>query len=161
MDKSIIATEVTPTNTGLKYINFYFQITGYELIQTKNGGDTSDNRLYSVIYTMDDGGMVCTESRGADIQYPGETFHGLDPTSPARITVQVKGTVTDNSMTKRFFGQWLRFENGMKNLVENSQKREQAAPSSESSTDDSSDDESIVPRRRELQNDQLTIYETN
>ena len=136
-----------------------FQITGYEEIQPELD-ETGNYRLYSVIYTLKNGEMVCTEARGDDIQYPADTFRGLDSNPQSRITLKVTGN-TDQTMTRRFFGQWLRFEQ-IATQIGNDFRTNQIATQTSSISDSSSDSGISLPNKRENDSDDVNLnYDTN
>ena len=142
------------------YLNTYFKITGYEEIQPVELDETKPNRLYSIIYMLKNGEMVCTEALGENIQYPGAIFGGLESSSDARITMKVSGD-TDHTMTRRFFGQWLRFEQIATKYGTDFKNRHMPTQTSLTSDDDASDDtsdETIVPNKRVTDSD---AYDTN
>ena len=117
---------------------------------------------------MDDGQIVCTELRGQEIQYPGEIFSGLDLSTEARISVKVHGN-SDQSMTKRFFLQWLRFENGLQKL-KTDYPAGKTSPTTQSSyttptprsslTSSDEEQETTLQNHRKLDTDQL-VFETD
>ena len=120
--------------------------------QAGKDGSQTRYRLYSVIYTLANGSVVCTESRSENILYPGSAFAGLDQHSDARIKLQVGGT-SDTLMTRRFFGQWLRFENGISKL----ERRLEQSPISDTESEIS------LPNERKSDTDETVIdtYDTN
>ena len=117
-------------------------------------GEEGNYRLYSVIYMLQNGEMVCTEAVGADIQYPGSIFNGLESNNEARIALKVSGE-TDHTMTKRFFGQWLRFEQ-----IATQYMPTQTTLTTDDDTSDNSESETVVPSRRVADSDDLN-YDTN
>ena len=114
---------------------------------------------------MDDGQMVCTELWGPQIQHPGEIFSGLDTSTEARISVKVNGN-SDQSMTKRYFMQWLRFENSLQRL-KTVYSTEKTLPTSKSSkttptprSSFTSSEEEDLPNQRNLDTDKL-VFESD
>ena len=104
--------------------------------------------------------MVCTEARGDDIQYPADTFRGLDSNPQSRITLKVTGN-TDQTMTRRFFGQWLRFEQ-IATQIGNDFRTNQIATQTSSISDSSSDSGISLPNKRENDSDDVNLnYDTN
>ena len=139
------------------YYNQFFQITGYEEIQPNELDATKPDRLYSVIYMLKGGEMVCTQALGANIQYPGATFVGMESNTDARIAMKVADN-TDHTMTRRFFGQWLRFEQiatkfgtEFKNRhmpTQTSLTSDEGISDGSDASDVTSESESVVPNRR-------------
>ena len=112
--------------------------------------------------------MVCTEALGANIQYPGSNFGGMESNTDARIAMKVAGN-TDHTMTRRFFGQWLRFEQISTKFGTEFKNRHMPTQTSLTSDDDVSDvsdasdvtseSETIVPNKRVADSD--SNYDTN
>lgn len=106
---------------------------------------------------LQNGEMVCTEAVGADVQYPGSIFNGLESNNEARIALKVSGE-SDHSMTKRFFGQWIRFEQIASQYMPT--QTTQTTLTTDDDTSDNSESETVVPSRRLADSDDLN-YDTN